>query len=92
MSNVFFNLLGSNTNDDMDSLAMSISPRLSSHNDSILLNKKLFERIEEIHENRQSLSLSVEQNRLLEETYKRFIRSGANLDQNSMDRLTKINS
>ena len=92
VSNVFFNLLGSNTNDDMDSLAMSISPRLSSHNDSILLNKKLFERIEEIHENRQSLSLSVEQNRLLEETYKRFIRSGANLDQNSMDRLTKINS
>ena len=92
VSNVFFNLLGSNTNDDMDSLAMEISPRLSSHNDSILLNKKLFERIEEIHENRQSLSLSVEQNRLLEETYKRFIRSGANLDQNSMDRLTKINS
>ena len=42
VSNVFFNLLGSNTNDDMDSLAMSISPRLSSHNDSILLNKKLF--------------------------------------------------
>ena len=92
VSNVFFNLLGSNTNDDMDSLAMEISPRLSSHNDSILLNEQLFKRIEEIHENRQSLSLSVEQNRLLEETYKRFIRSGANLDQNSMDRLTKINS
>ena len=34
----------------------------------------------------------MEQNRLLEETYKRFIRSGANLDQNLMDRLTKINS
>ncbi len=92
VSSVFFNLLGSNTDDDMDSLAMTVSPRLSSHNDSILLNKKLFKRIEEIYENKQSLDLSIEQNRLLEETYKRFIRSGANLDQNLMDRLTVINS
>ena len=92
VSSVFFNLQGSNTDDDMDSLQRTVSPRLSSHNDSILLNKKLFKRIKEIYENRQSLSLSVEQTRLVEETYKRFIRSGANLDQNSMDRLTEINS
>ena len=92
VSSVFFNLQGSNTDDDMDSLQRTVSPRLSSHNDSILLNKKLFKRIKEIYENRQSLSLSIEQTRLVEETYKRFIRSGANLDQNSMDRLTEINS
>ena len=92
VSSVFFNLQGSNTDDDMDSLQRTISPKLSSHNDSILLNKKLFMRIKEIYENKQSLSLSVEQARLVAETYKRFIRSGANLDQNSMDRLTEINS
>ena len=92
VANVFFNLLGSNTNDEMDALAMEMSPKLSAHNDAILLNKALFKRIENLHDNRQSMNLSVEQNRLLEETYKRFIRSGANLDKDSMERLTQINS
>ena len=92
VANVFFNLLGSNTNDEMDALAMEMSPKLSAHNDAILLNKVLFKRIENLHNNRQSMNLSVEQNRLLEETYKRFIRSGANLDKGSMERLTEINS
>ncbi|MFL2683934.1 MAG: M3 family metallopeptidase [Amylibacter sp.] len=92
VANVFFNLLGSNTNDEMDALAMEMSPKLSAHNDAILLNKTLFKRIEKLYVNRQSMNLSVEQNRLLEETYKRFIRSGANLDKGSMERLTQINS
>ena len=92
VANVFFNLLGSNTNDDMDALAMKISPKLSAHNDSILLNKELFKRIKELFDNKGSFNLTTEQNRLLEETYKRFIRSGANLDYQSMERLTQINS
>ena len=92
VANVFFNLLGSNTNDDMDALAMKISPKLSAHNDSILLNKELFKRIKELFDNKGSFNLTIEQNRLLEETYKRFIRSGANLDNQSMERLTQINS
>jgi len=91
VSNVFFNLLSSNTNEDMDDLAMTISPRLSAHGDNILLNKELFERIKSVYSKRASLSLSVEQNRLLEETYKSFIRSGANLSDNKMNRLTEIN-
>ena len=92
VANVFFNLLGSNTNDDMDALAMKISPKLSAHNDSILLNKELFKRIKELFDNKGSFNLTTEQNRLREETYKRFIRSGANLDNQSMERLTQINS
>ena len=92
VANVFFNLLGSNTNDDMDALAMKISPKLSAHNDSILLNKELFKRIKELFDNKGSFNLTTEQNRLLEETHKRFIRSGANLDNQSMERLTQINS
>jgi len=91
VSNVFFNLLSSNTNEDMDDLAVTISPRLSAHGDNILLNKELFERIKSVYSKRASLSLSVEQNRLLEETYKSFIRSGANLSDNKMNRLTEIN-
>ena len=92
VSNVFFNLVGSNTNDDMDALAVKISPQLSGHNDKILLNKSLFSRIEILVNKKSSLDLSTEQSRLLDETYKRFQRSGANLDEVSMERLTAINS
>ena len=92
VSNVFFNLVGSNTNDDMDALAVKISPQLSGHNDNILLNKSLFSRIEILVNKKSSLDLSTEQSRLLDETYKRFQRSGANLDEVSMERLIAINS
>ena len=68
VSNVFFNLVGSNTNDDMDALAVKISPQLSSHNDKILLNKSLFSRIERLVNKKSSLDLSTEQSRLLDET------------------------
>ena len=91
VSNVFFNLLGSNTNDDMDQLAVEISPKLSDHGMSILLNKGLFDRVEAVHQSKSDLNLNIEQNRLLDETYKRFVRSGANLDDGGMKRLTQIN-
>ena len=92
VANVFYNLLGSNTNDEFDALAVKMSPLLSAHNDKILLNKKLFERIKILKSNEPSLKLSDEQKRLLDETYKRFQRAGANLDQEAMIRLTEINS
>ena len=69
-----------------------MSPLLSAHNDKILLNKELFERIKILKSNEPSLKLSDEQKRLLDETYKRFQRAGANLDQEAMIRLTEINS
>ncbi len=92
VANVFYNLLGSNTNDEFDALAVKMSPLLSAHNDKILLNKELFERIKILKSNEHSLKLSDEQKRLLDETYKRFQRAGANLDQEAMIRLTEINS
>ena len=92
VANVFYNLLGSNTNDEFDAVAVKMSPLLSAHNDKILLNKELFERIKILKSNEPSLKLSDEQKRLLDETYKRFQRAGANLDQEAMIRLTEINS
>ena len=92
VANVFYNLLGSNTNDEFDALAVKMSPLLSAHNEKILLNKELFERIKILKSNEPSLKLSDEQKRLLDETYKKFQRAGANLDQEAMIRLTEINS
>ena len=92
VANVFFNLLGSNTSDEMDALAMKISPVLSAHSDSILLNKDLFSRIKSLHDQKDSLELSTEQRRLVSETFKNFTRSGANLSDSEMKRLVDINS
>ncbi|HIK97779.1 MAG TPA: M3 family peptidase, partial [Gammaproteobacteria bacterium] len=91
VADVFFNLLSSNTNDQMDSLVQEMSPKLSAHRDSILLNKDLFHRVKSVYEKRKSLSLNPEQTRLIEETHKYFVRAGVQLDENSMERLTEIN-
>ena len=91
VSNVFFNLLSSNTNDEMDSIAQEVSPILSAHSDKILLNKALFDRVENIYQSKNLLSLNTEQLRLIDETYKGFIRSGVQLSPDSMNKLTKIN-
>ena len=91
VSNVFFNLNSSNTNDQMDAIAKEISPKLSAHRDNIFLNRKLFERVKTIYEQKNNLDLNTEQKRLVEETYKYFIRSGAQLNSTSMRELTEIN-
>ena len=91
VSDVFFNLVSSNTNDQMDSIAAEVTPKLSAHSDAISLNKKLFSRVSSVYAQRNDLNLNTEQMRLVEETYKDFIRSGVQLDESSMEKLTKIN-
>ena len=91
VSDVFFNLVSSNTNDQMDSIAAEVTPKLSAHSDAISLNKKLFSRVSSVYAQRNDLNLNTEQMRLVEETYKYFIRSGVQLDESSMEKLTKIN-
>ena len=91
VADVFFNLLSSNTNELMDKIAAEVSPKLSAHSDAISLNKKLFDRVHAVYEQRNELGLSTEQMRLVEETHKGFIRSGVQLDTQSMEKLTQIN-
>ena len=91
VSSVFFNLNSSNTNDEMQEIAKEIRPKLSAHRDAIFLNKKLFKKVNEIYKQRKDLQLDTEQKRLVEETHKYFIRSGAQLDDKSMQMLTEIN-
>ena len=91
VADVFFNLLSSNTNEQMDKIAAEVSPKLSAHRDAISLNKKLYERVNVVYEQRNVLGLTTEQMRLVEETHKGFIRSGVQLDTPSMEKLTQIN-
>ena len=91
VADVFFNILSSNTNETMDKIAAEVSPKLSAHSDAISLNKKLFNRVNVVYEQRNELGLNTEQKRLVEETHKGFIRSGVQLDTQSMEKLTQIN-
>ena len=89
---VFSGLNSANTNDEMQALSRELSPLLSKNSDDIRLNKDLFARVKTVYDNRESLNLNKEQKKLLEETYKSFVRGGANLDAEQQARLRELNS
>ena len=76
---VFDNLLSAETNDAMQELAKELMPLLSEHANNITLNERLFERVKTAYEQRNDEPLTAEQRKLTEDTYERFVRSGANL-------------
>ncbi len=92
VSNVFYNLTGSNTNPELQELQRQLSPMMSAHYDKISLNEKLFERVNEVWKQREALNLTNEQLKLLEDTRKSFVRSGALLDAAQKTEISKINS
>jgi len=91
VSNVFYNLTSAHTNDKMQEIAREVAPMLSAHRDNILLNADLFERVKAVYDGRESLDLTAEQNRLVEEYYKMFERGGANLNDADKQELREIN-
>lgn len=92
VSTVFYNLNSANTNDSIQAIAKDLAPILSSHSDEISMNAKLFDKIKEIWNNHNSLGLDAEDAKLLEETYKSFVRSGANLKEADKEKMKKINA
>ena len=89
---VFSNLNSAETNDELQSIAREVSPLLSGHRDDIFLNENLFGRIETLYNRRARLRLTNEQNRLLENYYRDFIRRGAGLDDEQKARMREINA
>lgn len=92
VARVFYALTGANTTDRLDEIDTEISPKLSAHQDSITLNPELFARVAAVYEARDSLGLSVEEGRLLEETYKRMVHAGALLTEEEREQVKAINS
>ena len=80
VTTVMFNLMSTETCDELDALAEKLMPELSEHSNNIGLNEKLFQRIKHVYDRREHLALSPEEHRLLEKTYDGFVRNGANLD------------
>ncbi len=91
-SMAFAILTGSLTNPTLDKLDSDLSPRLAAHNDAILLNHALFERVKNLYDRRQSLGLDAESARLLERYYKDFVRAGALLSEADKTVLKAMNA
>jgi len=91
VANVFFALSSAHTNDAIDEIEVEIAPRLSAHYDQIGLDPGLFARVSDLYERRNSLGLDAEAVRLVEESYKGFVRAGAQLDIEQKEQLKAIN-
>lgn len=81
VKSIFFNLNSADTSDQMQAIAQEVAPKLSDFGNDITLNEKLFDRIREVFNKRNTLVLNEEETTLLEKTFRRFVRSGANLSE-----------
>ena len=92
LSSIFFNLNSAETNDEIQQIAQEVSPLLSAFGNDITLNEKLFQKIKEVHSQKENLNLSTEQKTLLDKKYKNFTRNGALLADDKKGRLREIDA
>lgn len=90
--NVFFPILSANADDELMEISMRVSPKLSDYSTSIVLNEDLWKRIKTIYDNRASLTLTPEQQMLLQNTYDSFALSGADLQGEDREKFRQISS
>jgi len=91
VNNIFNAVEGANTDKILQQTSKKTKPELAAHFDRITMNPKLFERLNAVYQQREKLNLDAEDQKLLEETYKNFVRSGVNLPDEKQKRLKEIN-
>ncbi|MDQ0592997.1 peptidyl-dipeptidase Dcp [Chryseobacterium ginsenosidimutans] len=89
-SNIFFNLNSAETSDELQQIAQEVSPILTEYSSKISQNEALFNKIKKVYDEKENYHLNEEQQMLLNETYKGFVRSGALLNEEDKEKLKKI--
>ena len=79
VASIFYNLMEANTNDQMQEIAEKIAPMMTEYSMYVSLNDALFQRVKAVYEKKDELGLDQDQMTLLEDSYKSFVRGGANL-------------
>ena len=92
VARVFYAISSAHTNDEIRALEQQLAPRLAGHEDNILLNPDLFERVGIIYEQRDDLALEPESMRLLEKYYTEFVRGGAALSVPEQQHMKELNA
>lgn len=90
VASILFNLNSAETSTEIQQIAQQVSPWLSEFTNDLILNEALFARVKSVYETKDSLDLSTEQEKLLEESYANFSRNGANLPKNKQEQLRAI--
>jgi len=88
---VFGAVTGANTNDTLQKVQEDEAPKLAAHQDAIYLNDKLFQRVQTIYNQRDTLKLDPESARLVEVVYKNFVHAGAKLSEADKAKLKDLN-
>ncbi len=88
---IFYNQLSSMGGDELHEIAEKIGPLTSNFGSDIIQDEELFARVKAVYDQRDKLKLTTEQQTLLKESYKGFVRGGALLDQDKKQRLREIN-
>ncbi len=91
VAGVFYNLTGAHTNEALQAIEREMAPKLAAHETAIMLNAKIFKRVEDLYERRDKLDLTDEQRRVLELRYKWLVRAGAKLGAKQKARVGEIN-
>lgn len=86
VSSAFFNVLSAEANDEMMEISQRVSPKLSESSNNIYLNETLFDRVKTVYSRKKGLNLSIEEAKLLEETFEAFAVRGANLPASDKER------
>ena len=89
---VMYNLSSSDNTEEMQTITEQAMPLLSAHDDEVGMNPALFARIRQVYDNREALNLDTAQMRLLEKTYRGFVRSGALLSPADQETLKQVNT
>lgn len=90
VTTVFGNLRSAETNDELQEIAQKMVPLLSEHSNNISLNEKLFERVKAVYDRKDELSLTREQEKLLEDVYNGFVRHGAHLQRKAKEKYREL--
>lgn len=91
VSRVFYNLTGTDSNEQRRQIQSELAPKMAAHSDNINLNPTLFARIESVYNARNDLGLDAESLRLVEVYYERFVRSGAKLNDEQKTAIRALN-
>ncbi|MDX1679023.1 M3 family metallopeptidase, partial [Arsukibacterium sp.] len=91
VSRVFYNLTGTDSNEQRRQIQSELAPKMAAHSDNISLNPALFARVKAIYDNRNNLELDPESIRLAEVYYDRFVRAGAKLTEEQKTAIRALN-
>ncbi len=90
VTSVFFHFDGANNTEELQAIAPEFKVKLTNHGSDVALDEKLFAQIKTIYDQKEKFNLSDEQELLLNDTYKSFVRNGALLDESEKAELRKI--